>query len=936
MLRVVSCLTTQHDWRLVLLAAAICFLTSLAAINLFRRAIATAGRTRVLWLVTAGIATGYGIWATHFVAMLAYTPGLPTGYDLLLTIASLLAAAVITGAGFALAATCQATWAAPTGGAIIGAGIVAMHYTGMWAFEVPGHLVWSVGLVLASIALGIAFGVGSLHTAVHHTGKAATLLAALLLTLAIVAHHFTAMGAAEIVPDPTVTITALSLSPSALSVAIASAAAAVLGVSLVAAVSGSARQQLIEKSEAELAKQAQRLETALTNMSQGLCMFDRDQRVVVANQRYAEMYGLDPQQLRPGTTLREILGARLARGIYTNAEVDKFIEAGIASFHKEVSEILHLADGRFISVLRRPMSDGGLVSTHEDITERQALHTTVEQQRVQLDAALNTIPQGLCMYDAAQRLVVCNEPYRKMYGLAPEQAQPGTTVRELVEWRIAKGLYAGPDPEAYLRDRLAPVVAASNSLHELSDGRVVAISRLPMPGGGWVATHEDITERRRAEARIAHLAHHDALTDLPNRALLRERLEEAIAAMRQGGRPLAVLMLDLDRFKEVNDSLGHPIGDALLKTVTQRLSGCVREMDTIARLGGDEFAIVVRTSEPATESVSIAQRILQVIEAPFDLDGHHVIVGTSIGIALAPSDGEDPDQLLKNADLALYRAKSEGRGTYRFFEPGMDQRMQARRSLEKDLREALVNGEFALHYQPLVNLERDEICGFEALLRWNHPQRGNVPPNDFIGIAEETGLIMPLGEWVLRQACTEAATWPAHLKIAVNVSPAQFRARNLADVVVRTLAATGMPPQRLELEITESVMLQDEEEAFSTLTRLHALGVRIALDDFGTGYSSLSNLRKFPFDKIKIDRSFVSDLSVANVDALAVVRSVAQLGVSLGMATTAEGVETREQMEHVRAEGCTEMQGYYICPPSPAEDIERLIQRECRKVVSAA
>jgi diguanylate cyclase (GGDEF)-like protein len=936
MLRVVSCLTTQHNWRLVLLAAAICFLTSLAAINLFHRANATAGRARVLWLITTGAATGYGIWATHFVAMLAYSPGLATGYDFLLTIASLLAAAVVTGAGFALAASSKADWAAPTGGAIVGIGIAVMHYTGMSAFEVPGHVAWSLGLVIASIVLGIAFGVGSLYAAVNYRGPHSTLFAALLLTLAIVAHHFTAMGAAEIVPDPTITITALSLSPNALSVAIASAAVAVLGISLVAALAASSRQQLVEKSEAELARQAQRLETALANMSQGLCMFDRDQRVVVANGRYAAMYGLDPQQLTPGTSLREILQARVARGIYSNIQGEEFIEAGIASFHDEVSEILHLADGRFISVLRRPMSDGGLVSTHEDITERQALHAKVEWQKVQLDAALNNIPQGLCMYDATQRLLVCNEPYRKMYGLSPEQVKPGTTLRELVEWRIAKGLYAGTDPEAYLRERLAPVLAASSSLHELSDGRVVAISRLPMLGGGWVATHEDITERRRAEARIAHLAHHDALTDLPNRVLLRERLDEALTAMRQGGRPLAVLMLDLDRFKDVNDSLGHPIGDALLKTVTQRLRACIRERDTLARLGGDEFALVQRTSEPTTETVSIARRIQEVIGAPFDLDGHHVVIGTSIGIAIAPGDGDDPDQLLKNADLALYRAKSEGRSTYRFFEPEMDRRMQARRGLERDLRNALANGELTLHYQPLVNLQRDEICGFEALLRWHHPERGNVPPDQFIPIAEETALIVPLGEWVLRQACAEAARWPEHLKIAVNVSPAQFKARNLVDMVMRTLAATAMAPQRLELEITESVMLQDEDAAFAMLTRLHDLGVRIALDDFGTGYSSLSNLRKFPFDKIKIDRSFVSDLSSANVDALAVVRSVAQLGVSLGMATTAEGVETREQLDHVRAEGCTETQGYYICPPSPAKDIERLILAQCRKSASAA
>jgi diguanylate cyclase (GGDEF)-like protein len=295
------------------------------------------------------------------------------------------------------------------------------------------------------------------------------------------------------------------------------------------------------------------------------------------------------------------------------------------------------------------------------------------------------------------------------------------------------------------------------------------------------------------------LAHHDVLTDLPNRAPLRERLEQAVAAMRQGGRRLAVLMLDLDRFKEVNDTLGHQAGDVLLKIITKRLRGCVRESDTIARLGGDEFAIIQRAADPAIDSVILAQRILDVIKEPLDLDGHHVLTGTSIGVAIAPDDGVDPDQLLKNADLALYRAKSEGRGTYCFFEPDMDQRMQARRKLEQDLRSALLNGEFVLYYQPLVNLQQDQICGFEALLRWQHPERGNIAPAEFIPLAEETGLIVPIGEWVLRQACTEAATWPAHLKIAVNVSAAQFKARNLAEIVVRTLAATSMSPHRLEL-----------------------------------------------------------------------------------------------------------------------------------------
>jgi diguanylate cyclase (GGDEF)-like protein/PAS domain S-box-containing protein len=557
----------------------------------------------------------------------------------------------------------------------------------------------------------------------------------------------------------------------------------------------------------------------------------------------------------------------------------------------------------------------------------------IAKQAARLQAALGNMSQGLAMFDGQSRLVICNERYAQLYGLSPEQVKPGTPLSEIVAARVSSGVFDVDDPE--LQRYGERPTAASDHTYWLRDGRAIAVSMRPMPDGGWVATHNDITEQRRAAARIAHLAHHDVLTNLPNRALLRERLDEALAAVRQGGPGLAMLMLDLDRFKEVNDTLGHPAGDALLKSVTERLRACVRDTDTIARLGGDEFAILQPDTASAADTAALAKRILEAITASYDLDGHHVVVGTSIGIAVAPADGADPDQLTKAADLALYQAKSEGRGTFRFFVPEMDRRMQARRHLETDLRNALVNGEFALYYQPLVNIERDEICGFEALLRWTHPLRGNIPPRDFIPLAEETGLIAPIGEWVLRQACREAASWPSHLKIAVNISPSQFKSRNFVHSVVSALAAAEMPAHRLELEITESVMLQDEAIAFDALTRLHVLGVRIALDDFGTGYSSLSYLRKFPFDKIKIDRSFIADLSKASVDALAVVRSMAKLGVSLGIATTAEGVETTEQFEHVRAEGCTEVQGFYICPPSPAHQIAQLFQSPSRRASTA-
>jgi len=522
--------------------------------------------------------------------------------------------------------------------------------------------------------------------------------------------------------------------------------------------------------------------------------------------------------------------------------------------------------------------------------------------------------------------------------LDPEHVKPGTPFRQIVERRIALGAYAGRDPDAYMKERLAAVRErrASTKIHTLPDGRVIAISHQPMEGGGWVATHEDITEQRRYEAKIAHMAHHDALTDLPNRVLLRERLEHALAGTLRGNQALAILMLDLDRFKEINDSLGHPVGDALLKLVADRLRSGLREGAMVARLGGDEFAIVEEVTTAAIEATAIVERIHAMLSEPFDLGDHQVVCGASIGIAVAPADGADPDQLLKNADLALYRAKSQGRGTHRFFEPEMNRLMQARRDLERDLRSALVNGEFELHYQPFVNLQSGEIAGCEALLRWHHPRRGMVSPAEFVPLAEEIGLIAPIGEWVLRNACAEAAKWPDSVRIAVNLSPAQFKGQPLVPTVVSALATSGISPQRLELEVTESVMIEDCGTTLATLEQLHELGICIALDDFGTGYSSLSFLRKYPFDKIKIDRAFVSELSATAEGSRAIVRSVVQLAVSLGKTTTAEGVETKELLELVRAEGCTEVQGYYVSRPKPSSSIVALLLGQPAQAASAA
>jgi diguanylate cyclase (GGDEF)-like protein len=515
-----------------------------------------------------------------------------------------------------------------------------------------------------------------------------------------------------------------------------------------------------------------------------------------------------------------------------------------------------------------------------------------------------------------------------MYGMTMEQVKPGTTLQTIIQQRIAKGLYSDGGPEEYMRQRMAPVLAPSNTVHELSDGRSIAIARRPMPDGGWVTTHEDVTESRRREARIAHMAHHDALTDLPNRVLMNERLEVVLARARQG-EVAACHLLDLDDFKNINDTLGHPAGDKLLRQVADRLRALVRGTDTIARMGGDEFAILQSGLALPAEATGLAQRVIEVVSEPYDIDGHQVVIGTSIGIAMGPTDGATPDELIRNADLALYRAKGEGRGTFSFFEPEMDGLMQARRAMETDLRKAQAAGEFELLYQPVVNLATDEISGLEALIRWRHPQKGMIPPSDFITLAEEMGLIEPISEWVLQQACTRAAQWPADLKIAVNLSPAQFRRQGLVDTVIGALAASGLPADRLELEITESSLLQNSEATLGMLYQLRELGVRIAMDDFGTGYSSLSYLQSFPFDKIKIDRSFVKDIT-DGVGSLNIVRAVTAMARGLGMTTTAEGVETPEQLEMIRAEGCTEMQGFLFSKPLSAHAVDELLRTHRR------
>jgi diguanylate cyclase (GGDEF)-like protein/PAS domain S-box-containing protein len=1448
-LRVVACITTEHDYRLVLLAALICVATSFTAFHAYSYATLEQGSRRMAWVFLTAVCTGAGIWATHFVAMLAYNPGHPTDYDPVLTIASLLIAAVVAVAGFGIAARGSRPMVA-IGGAVIGAGIGLMHFTGMQALAIPGTLSWDGGLVVASMVIGIVLASAALLAWHELERRNALWIAPGLLTLAICGLHFTAMAAVTVVPDPRAVVFPSVMNSSTLAIAVAAVAMLVMlallaitlitsegkrdalvrnqelvdaaleglvvardgvivnvnrrflkltlntpaellgrrivgdlvtvpggGVSpsgkategllktaagLVVAVevvcrplSGSARANevyairdltdrrriedelrrrnrilqeqeeelrirnrrfeatlanlphglcmidrerrvlvcnkryvdmydlpaqlvepgtsiedifehlvgkglyapaegeeyrskgtsalfepaantrrlsdgrviqvsrqptaeggwiviheditesqnlnaqleaqnanldtlanmsqglamfdaqerlvlandryaqiyglepqhlrpgttlrelveyriskglyagltaddvlqnmrervarkhanhlvsrpgdgrvlsvaiqpradggwvvtlhditereqlnarlvaqntLLQQREEELGAQNTRFDAAISNMSQGMCLYDAQQRIVFANNRYAEIYGLTPEQVKPGTTLRQVFEARVANGAHLGADGEKFVQERMARFHSCTSEVIKLSDGRFISVVRRLMPDGGLLSTHEDITEREQLNDQLGARNEQFDAAMDNMLQGLAMYDAEQRLIICNKRYAEMYGLSPEQVTRGTTLRQIFEYRLANGHYHVKDTEGFveswagnfgdvssriqeladgrminvsrrrlasggrvvthediterqklnarleqqnirlkeqeekLRNQNVQLDAALNNmlqglamydadyqlvlcnrryaeiynlapeqvrpgttlreiiehrmnnglqsdktpeeivesvllrrdesrqfLSQLSNGRCVAITVQPMLNGGTVTTHRDITEQRQSEAKIAHMALHDTLTGLPNRVLLNERLEDALRRVKRG-EIVATHLIDLDHFKTVNDTLGHPAGDKLLQTVAERLRSAVRETDTIARMGGDEFAIVQTAITQPADSTALAHRVIESVSAPYVIEGQQVVIGTSIGIAVGPSDGTNPDQLIRNADLALYRAKGDGRGTYRFFERDMDAKMQVRRAMEGDLRNALAAGEFELHYQPVVSLASNEVSGFEALIRWRHLEKGIVSPAAFIPLAEEMGLIVPMGEWAIREACATAAKWPGDLKVAVNLSPAQFRSPGLVQVAVGALAASGLAPDRLELEITESTLLQDSETTLNMLYQLRALGVRIAMDDFGTGYSSLSYLQSFPFDKIKIDRSFVKDIA-DGVGSLNIVRAVAALANGLGMTTTAEGVETKEQLDAVRAEGCTEMQGFLFSKPLPPGEVDQFL-RQCGK-----
>ena len=638
--------------------------------------------------------------------------------------------------------------------------------------------------------------------------------------------------------------------------------------------------------------------------------------------------------------MHKLLARQLAKATKDSGEVDlQALLALVGEAYEQSDNDRHRTD-RSIALMIKELEqlNRGLDQLVQERTaalrEREA---ELQAQNLLFDAALRNMAHGLCMFDRNERLIVCNDRYAELSGLARDLVKPGVTLRAILEARAAGG--GGPlHADNYVEDRLAQIRKGEPYDIEIAmcDGSVLAVNHRPMPDGGWVAIHRDITAQKRAETQITYMARHDDLTSLANRAVLLEKMEEELARARRHGSKFTLFILDLDLFKTVNDTLGHPVGDELLKVVADRLLSCIGENDTVARLGGDEFAILATVDGDQRETaIATANKLLAAVAAPCELDGHHLNIGTSIGIALAPEHGTAVDQLVKNADLALYRAKTEGRNAYRFFDDAMSIEARRRRAYQNDLRNALANDEFELHYHPIVDIQTREIASVEALIRWRHPKRGLIAPAEFIHVAEETGLINPIGDWVLRKACSDAMRWPPAVKVSVNLSAVQFRKVYPIDNFCDVLAESGLPPERLELEITETVLLQGSAENVETLHQLRLMGISIVLDDFGTGYSSLSYLRMFPFDKIKIDRSFVHELA-KNADCAAIVSAVAGLGRSLRISTVAEGIETEDQLLLVRAAGCTHAQGYLFGRPCPAPALKLPSVEQHRQKIEAA
>ncbi|ANH03216.1 EAL domain-containing protein [Shinella sp. HZN7] len=922
MLRILTCLTVEHDLRLVLLAALICFLSCYVAVTLVQRAQAAGGMARALWLGAAGASSGFGIWATHFIAILAYDPGVVMGFDMELTLVSLGVAIVVTTIGVAVATYLAGRSAAIAGGLLLGAGITSMHYIGMAALDVPGSLDWDRAYVVASVVCAGLFGALALVFCMRPQARGRDrALATVLMALGVVSLHFTAMTAVTVTPGLVPVSDDTMLSTGLMAPLIAVVAFSLLFTGLTAAVF--ARQAELAASEST--RQFAMLVQGVKDYA--IYMLDPDGRVAnwnegaernkgykapeIVGQHFSRFYSEEDRAA--GLPERALAIAR-AEGKYEN-EGWRYRKDGSRFWANVVMDAIYDTGGTLV----------GYAKITKDVTKEKADADRLAEVTKNLDLALENMSQGLCLFDKDERLLLANRRYSEIFGFPEGRIRPGMTLREIVDQGVAD-VFVDPEvwkPRArdmYARRRAAILANDGGVIVEkLSNGVSVQLRYRTLPDGAWVATYEDISERLRSEEQISFLARHDSLTGLPNRACFNNRLEANLDSARRSGGKVAAIGIDLDKFKEINDTRGHAAGDEVLTTLSKRMQACLEADETIARFGGDEFAAAKRFEDIA-ELHDFIQRLEACLHEEIRIDGYDIKPGASLGVAIYPQDADNLEALINNADLAMYRAKDALTETVCFYEVSMDEAARSRRLIANDLWQAVERNELQLHYQVQKAVNSGDTIGYEVLLRWHHPVRGTIPPSDFIPIAEECGAILPIGEWVLREACREAATWNNEHKIAVNLSPVQLGNADVADLVHRVLLDTGLSPHRLELEITESTIIGDKERALQTLRRIKAFGVTIAIDDFGTGYSSLETLRAFPFDKIKLDRSFMSEVE-ASPEAKAIIRAILALGQTLRVPVLAEGVETRSQLDILLDEGCDEAQGYFLGRPMPVERI---------------
>ncbi|WP_439629742.1 bifunctional diguanylate cyclase/phosphodiesterase [Shinella sp.] len=922
MLRILTCIAVEHDLRLVLLAAFICFLSCYVAVSLTQRAQVSDGKARGLWLGAAGTSSGFGIWATHFIAMLAYDPGVAMGFDMEPTLLSLAVAIVVTTIGLALASYVPGRGAVVAGGLLLGAGITSMHYIGMSALELPGSIVWDNSYVAASVVCAGLFGALALDVCMRpQLGARGRALATVLMALGVVSLHFTAMAAVTIEPglmpvsDDTLISTSLMvplIAVVAFSLLFAGLTAAVFARQSELAASESTRQfAMLVQGVKDYAIYMLDPEGRVANWNEGAERNKGYKAHEIVGQHFSQFYSEEDRAA--GLPERALALAR-AEGKY-ESEGWRYKKDGGRFWANVVIDPIHDAGGVLV----------GYAKITKDVTKEKADADRLAAVTKNLDLALENMSQGLCLFDKDERLLIANKRYSEIFGFPEGRIQPGMTLREIVDQGVTH-LFTDPDVrqakarDVYARRRAAILANDGGAIVEkLPSGTSVQLRYRTLPDGAWVATYEDISERLRSEEQISFLARHDSLTGLPNRASFNNRLEADLDSARLSGGKVAAIGIDLDKFKEINDTRGHAAGDEVLTTLSKRMQACLEADETVARFGGDEFAAAKRFSDVA-DLTDFIQRLETCLNAEIRIDGYDIKPGASLGVAIYPQDADTVEALINNADLAMYRAKDALTQTVCFYEVSMDEAARSRRLIANDLWQAVERKELQLHYQVQKAVTSGDTIGYEVLLRWHHPLRGTIPPGEFIPIAEECGAILPIGEWVLREACREAATWDNDHKIAVNLSPIQLGNADVADLVHRVLLETGLNPRRLELEITESTIIADKERALQTLRRIKAFGVTIAIDDFGTGYSSLETLRAFPFDKIKLDRSFMSEVE-ASPEAKAIIRAILALGQTLRVPVLAEGVETSNQLAILLDEGCDEAQGYFLGRPMPVESI---------------